>query len=174
MTVLYLSNPSKQNHTFYYRTGGGALLANVEIPSGQQVALNRDSRWSGKDLEDVLRHIRLYGGHEASDTHRPMPKFTGLLYRVDDEVTEDEIVAGHEATVANQEQRSATEATRAALAFDRGANKLTGRGKQQRVAKVTQVEVIQELEKHQRPTGNEVHFDVSIDPEGRGDAGLPV
>lgn len=174
MTILYLSNPSKQTHTFYYRTGGGAQLANVEIPSGAQVPLNQDNRWTEKDFEDVLRHIHVYGGREASDTHRPMPKFTGLLYRLGAVVKEDEIVEAHEAVVANQEQRSATEATRAALGFDRAANKAAGKHGKQRSVKTTQVEVIQELEKHQRPTGDEVHFDVSIDPEGRSDAGLPV
>lgn len=169
---LFISNPSKQNVVFHFRTSvpkdnSGPMA--VEIPSGRQVEIGHG--WSPEEREYVIKQIEKRGGRDAAEVHATMGKFLGLLYRDNRPVTEGEIVMGHSAVLKTQEERSVAEATRAALAFDRNANQRV-RGK--RLARVTQVEVEQEIDPHARRTGDEVTFSLSVDPEGRGDVSLPI
>jgi hypothetical protein len=169
---LYISNPSKQDVVFHYRQPlprPDNLLAHVMIPSGSGVEIGK--RWSAHQKELVIDQLQVHGARDASEVHSKLGRFLGLLYRDNGQITEGEILMGHDQVVDTQRKRSVTEATRGALAFDRKAQE---RGRGQRVAKVTGVEVRQELEKHQRPTGDEVDFSLSIDPEGREDAPLSI
>jgi len=164
--TLYVSNPSKQHVTFHYRLASN-LLASAEIPSGQQIAL----KISFADKDKVIEQLHRFGARDAAESHGNMGKFLGLLYRDEFVVDSDEIRMAHAAMVETQEKRSAAEATRGALAFDLNANRGT---RNKRLARVTQVEVEQQLEPHARPSGNEVAFSLSVDPDGRQDVKLPA
>lgn len=172
--TLFISNPSRQQAVFFYRravTKDNSGPAQVVIPEGGQVEIGHG--WTALETAYVITQILRAGGADAAEAHGHMGTFTGLLYRENHAVDVEEILTAHEGVKAAAEERSVTNATRGALAFDRTANK----GARQRLAKVTEVEVIQELAPREKPTGNEVHFKMSIDPEGssnaRGILGLP-
>jgi hypothetical protein len=172
--MLHISNPSKQDVTFFYRLNEkeearrGPMA--LPIPSGRQVQVGQS--WSPPQRAYVIKQLELHGGRDAAETHADMGKFLGLIYRDSARIEGDEIEMAHQALVRTQEQRSAQEATRGALAFDRAAQ-APGRGKQ-RVARVTEMSIKQEVAPGARPTGNEIDFSMSVDPEGRGDAPLPI
>ena len=154
-----------------YREPVNNLLASVEIMSGCQAEVGHG--WTREQKEKVIRHLEIFGARDAAETHRDMGKFLGLLYRDNGLVSADEIRMGHDAVVETQEQRSATEATRAVLGFDRAVNDKT-RAKGRRVARTTEVEVEQLSTPDQRRTGAEVVFKMAVDPEGRTDVPLPA
>lgn len=168
---LYISNPSRQEVVFYYRravTKDTSGPAQVHIAAGGQAMLG--AGWTRDEITYVISQIEAQGGANAAVAHGRMGKFTGLIYREEYPVDEDEILVAHEGVKAAAEDRSVTQATRGALAFDRNAN----RGKRERIAKVTEIEVIQQLPPHQKATGDEVHFKLSVDPDGSSDArGIP-
>lgn len=170
--TLYISNPSRQETVFYYRravTNDTSGPATVHIPAGGQVEIGHG--WAREETAYVVNQILRAGGADAAQAHGRMGKFTGLLYREGHPVDEDEIVTAHEGVLEHAEERSATQAVRGALAFDRMANK----GKRgNRLARITEVEVEQDPPPHSAPTGNEVHFKMTVDPEGSSDArGIP-
>ncbi len=174
--TLYISNPSRQQTVFYYRravTRDNSGPHSIPIPSGCQVAIGQ--RWTKEETAYVIEQILRAGGADAAEAHGKMGAFTGLLYREGHAVDEDEIVTAHESVLKDAQDRSVKQATLGALGFDRVAN-TTNKGRRgQRLARVTEVEVIQELPPHQHPTGDEVHFQMTIDPEGSSDMrGLPV
>ena len=175
--VLFISNPSRQNVEFYYRTritndgsGSGPLIKS--IPSGTQVEIGHG--WTHEETAYVIRQIESQGGCSAAETHgRLGSRVTGLVYREDHPIDEDEILAGNASLEKAGEERSVREATRGALAFDRAANKNKGR-QATRIARTTEVEVIEELPPHTHRTGDEVAFKLTVDPDGRADIKLPV
>jgi hypothetical protein len=173
--VLYVSNPSRQMVVFYYRTkitNDNSGPAVREIPSGAQIELGHG--WSRDEIEYVIEQIERTGGISAAEAHgRLGARVTGLVYREDHPVDEDEITAANASLEKAGEERSVKQATRGALAFDRAANTSKGRTKE-RLARVTQVEVIEELEPHRHKTGDEVSFKMTVDPDGRSDIDLPV
>lgn len=163
--ALYISNPTKQQWVFFYRdlasTPDARLQHSVKIPSGGGIEIG--SGWSRDQLQHVIAQIEAAGGRDAAEAHRPIPGFRGLLYRVNGQIEADEIIAGHDSIVAEQQQRSVDAATKAALGFDRAANAHT---KGKRAARSTSVEVIELPQPHSRLTGNEVNFSLTVDPEG--------
>lgn len=170
--TLYISNPSRQPAAFYFRraiTRDTSQPSVVHIAAGGQEAIGQG--WTREETSYVIQQILRAGGADAAEAHGRMgSKFTGLLYREVHPVDVDEIVTAHESVLEHAKDRSVAQATRGALAFDRSANK----GKRQRLAQITEVEVKQELPPHQRPTGDEVHFKMSVDPNGSSDArGVP-
>ncbi len=172
--VLYVSNPSRQTVLFYFRTkvtNDASGPSVVEIPSGRQVDIGHG--WSRDETDYVIRQIESGGGISAAEAHGALGgRVTGLIYRESQPVDEDEIHTAHDSVERAGEERSVAQATRGALAFDRVANQ-KGRG-QRRLARTTEVEIIQELEPHQRRTGNETEFKLTVDSEGRADVKLPV
>lgn len=170
--TIYISNPSRQTVVFYYRravTKDTSGPSSVTIFSGEQVELGR--QWSRDEHAYVIEQIERHGGANAAEAHGRMgSRFTGMLYREVHPVDQDEIVTAHESVKAAAEERSVTQATRGALAFDQVVNNTGKRGSRQRLARVTEVEVIQELMPHTKPTGDEVHFKMSVDPQGSSDA----
>jgi hypothetical protein len=175
--TLFISNPSKQQVEFHFRravtrdTSGPQC---VVIQSGCQVPVGHG--WPREEIAYIIQQLENQGGANAAVAHGRMGKFTGLLYRDDQPVDEDEIVTAHDAIVTDQEERSVQQTTRSALAFDRSANRnnKNGRGGKDRLARVTQVEVIQELEPHQRLTGEEIRFSLSVDPDAHADAKISI
>lgn len=165
--TLFISNPSRQQAVFFYRraiTRDNSGPSQVVIPEGGQVEIGHG--WGREETDYVITQILRAGGASAAEAHGHMGSFTGLLYREQQPVDTDEILTAHEGVKAAAEERSVANATRGALAFDRTANK----GQRQRLAKVTEVEVIQELAPREQRTGNEAHFKMSIDPDGSSDA----
>jgi len=167
--TLYVSNPSKQHVLFLYRDPRNNLLARIDLQSGGQAEIGR--LWSPEETAKVIEQLERFGARDAAESHGAMGRFLGLLYRDMAPVTTGEIEMAHAAMVATQEHRSAAEATRSALAFDRSVN--GGRGGQRR-ARTTQVEVLEQLAPGARPTGNEIAFGLTVDPEGSRDMKLPA
>ena len=171
--TLYLSNPTKQTVVFYFRTDfthekGGAPQF-VEIASGKQQELGQS--WSREQMGRVMEQLHRFGARDAAESHGELEKFNGLLYRHDFPVDGNEIQMAHDKVVDMQQARSATEATRAALGFDRAANE---KGRGARLARTTTVEVEQLINPRDRPTGDEVKFSLTVDPEGHSDIKLPA
>lgn len=169
---LYVSNPSKQDVVFHYRTDvtrdtSGPFA--IPIASGSQVMLGHN--WTREQKDYVIRQILNQGGADAAEAHGRMGKFTGLLYRDNHPVSVDEIQTAHEEVVHDAEDRSVKAATRSALAFDKSAN---ARGRGQRLARVTEVEILEEKAPHDRRTGDETSFKLTVDPDGRTDVKMPV
>jgi len=167
--TIFISNPTTQNWHFHFRMPTNNLLSMIEIPHGQQREIGHG--WSPEQTEMLVKQLQKMGGREADDTYGHMGKFMGLLYRVDNQVEEDEIVTANVAVNDTAGERSVAQATKGALAFDRAANsRLRGR----RAARATEVQVEQLLAPGARPTGNEVNFGLGVDPDGRADANLPA
>jgi hypothetical protein len=171
--TLFISNPSKQHAEFHFRTSVGKDNPSgpqaVIIPSGGQVEVGHG--WTAEQTAYVIKQLLMQGGADAAQAHGKMQNFSGLLYRENDTVDVEEIVTAHDAMVAGQEERSAKQATRSALAFDRTVNPK----RNERRSKVTGVEIIQQTAPNQRPTGDEISFNLSVDPEnGRSDVRLPI
>ena len=162
---LFISNPTKQDWTFYYRDLASApearLLHQLKVPSGRQVEVGHG--WARDQIAHVVAQLEAAGAHDAAEASRPIAKFQGLLYRVNGQIEEREIVEAHDSVVATQQARSVNEATKAALGFDRALN---AQSKGRRAARSSTVEVIEQLGPHARATGNEVNFSLTVDPDG--------
>lgn len=166
--MLYLSNPSRQHVTFCFRTTQPKSVPDqVTIRSGQQVEIGH--KWSAEDRSMVIEQLRRSGARDAAEAHGHMDRFQGLLYRDAAPVDEGEIMMAHDAVVATQEARTAAQTTRAALGFDRTANRGIQRGGK-RLARVTEVEVAEHVDPRDRSNKKDpVHFQMAVDPEGRTD-----
>ena len=167
--TLFVSNPSGQHVLFLYRDPRNNLLARIDLQSGHQAEIGK--AWSAAETALVVEQLERFGARDAAESHGTMGRFTGLLYRDMAPVTTDEIEMAHAALVGTLEERSAAEATRSALAFDRAVN---GGTRGQRRARTTQVEVLEQLEPNARPTGREIAFGLTVDPEGSRDMKLPA
>ncbi|WP_186211299.1 hypothetical protein [Burkholderia gladioli] len=170
---IFIANCTKQHLEHHFRSPEHAGKAQVvHIPSGQQREIAKGS--SSAAIEAIVRHLDQFGFQDAARVNVKMSEFSGYLYRVGKPVTENQIIGAHDQLVDTQEHRSAAEATRGALAFDNATREKKGAGRGRRLAKVTEVEVRQDVPPGQRPTGGEVNFSLSVTPEGRTDAKLPV
>lgn len=164
--TLYISNSTKQHVIFPMRFAGVERLHTFHIPSGGQIAVG--SEYSEDKILQLIEHLERHGARDAAEMNGKPEEFSGLVYRFDRPMKEDEIVQGHEIVVDDQQKRSVREAVKGGLGFDRAAQQ-GARGK--RLAEVTEVEVVQEIGVREKPTGNEVRFGMRVDPTG-GD--LPV
>jgi hypothetical protein len=168
--MIYLANPSFQNHHFHFREPVNGLVNVIEIErGGQQGPIGHG--WTTEQQRKVIEQLERYGARNASDVHGKLTRFSGLLYSDVRIISEDEILAGHEAELETRGERSAMAATKGALAFDRTARTRT---RERPSAMATKVEVRQDIMPGSRPTGNEVEFDIEVTPEGRSDVRLPV
>lgn len=164
---LYIANTTKQNWNHHFRVPEMTRPYFIQIPSGSQVKV--DGRFSPESENAIIQQLEKYGGRKASDVSGKLEQFPGIFYRQTKPISEDEIVAGHEAVVDGQEKRAAAEATRAALGFD--ASKRDK--KRRRNVQVTEVEVIQEVPPNEKPTGDEVHLHVTVAADGATNVKLP-
>jgi len=167
---LYIGNTTKQTMVHCFRLPESHKMNALSIESGHQEKIG--DGWTSDQTDAVIQHLELYGARRSNETGMSMKGFTGLLYSVDKPITETQIVSGHDAVVDTQELRSATEATRSALAFDRSTRANKGKGK--RLAKVTEVEVVEDIQGNQKPTGKEVKFSMSVSEQGSETARIPV
>ena len=169
--TIYLINPTRQHWQFHYRTPTDNLLAMVEIRSGQQVSIGE--KWNPEQTEKVLVQLQRHGGREAQEFNGLVNRFSGLMYSLTDPATKDDILTVNQVVEETVQQRSVDEAVKAAAGFDRAANAVTS-GPRRRPARITQVEVEQQLQPHERATGDEVHFSLTVDPEvGKSNIQLP-
>jgi|ERR1700744_1282027 len=166
---INIANCTKQKLRYFYRAPETHKTMMVEIPSGHQSTIGHN--FSSQQMEKVIQHMERHGFRPASQMSKLL-NFSGVFYRIDKPVTESQIHSGHDALVENQEYRSAQEVTRSALGFDSSTR--DPRDRRRRLAKVTEVSVDQDIPKHQKPNGDEVHFSLSVDPNGRSDAKLPI
>jgi hypothetical protein len=168
--TLAIANATKANLEFQYREPVNNLVQTLRIYSGSQQVIGQ--KWTNEQKALVIQQLERYGARDAAEVYGKMGAFHGITYRNDAVISEDEIKLGHEAVVETQQERSVREATKAALGFDRAVRRPN---EARRVgAKQTRVEVEQQIDPRSRATGNEVHFDLTVDPEGRKDVALPV
>ncbi|OYY59041.1 MAG: hypothetical protein B7Y55_01135 [Polynucleobacter sp. 35-46-207] len=139
----------------------------IDILSGKQVELG--AKWSPEQLSEVIAHLELFGVRNASDSRIKLSEFDGYLYSTGKPITSDSISMAHEKLVEKQERVSASEATKSALAFDATSR---GRGGK-RMARTSEVEVIQDIPSREKPTGKEVAFSIAVDPTGTEHFKLP-
>ncbi|WP_320533660.1 hypothetical protein [Robbsia andropogonis] len=165
---IFIANCTKQNLIHFYRLPETGRHQHVEIASGQQKEVGKG--WTEAQKRAVIDHMESVGFRAAPDAGGALSSFSGWIYRIGRPVTEAQIVDAHDDLVESQEMRSAAEASRAALAFDRSTrDKKTGK----RSAKTTEVEVLQDIPRNERPTGQEVNFSLSVAEDGRSDVKLP-
>lgn len=166
---LCVANCTKQNLVFHYREPRHNLLRHVTIPSGTQYDL--DEGWSAEETGKIVAQLERYGAKATASLNNDLSKFTGLLYSDVRVIQTDEIEAAHDAVLGMQQERSVTQATRAAKAFDLTARKPKGHPG----AKVTEVEVIEQNDPREKPRKDAVEFSIAFDPErGRSDVKLPA
>jgi organic radical activating enzyme len=173
MTKIYLANATRQHLKHCYRVLESNQLSMVEIDSGRQVVIGEN--WNQPQVEGFISHLEKCGFRRATETSRQLPEFAGYLYSIDKPVLEDQIYQGNEALIEHQEYRSASEATKAALAVDR-ANRAP-KDPRKRLAKAVEVTVEQDIPPREKPTGKEVNMNITIAEDGAVDnrtAKLPI
>lgn len=159
MTKIYVANATKQTLRHLYRLPESTRVFSLEIGSGRQELVGE--RWSPGQQEAFIRQLDQAGFRQSQETNRKLEEFSGWLYSLGKPVGETDIYHGHEAVVEHQEARSASEAQKAAMAFDMSNRPQKDRRK--RLAKVTQVEVQQDVGPGKSPTGNEITMSVTFD-----------
>lgn len=165
MTTIYVANGTKQRLKFNYRLPESNRIHELDVHSGRQEPIGEN--WSASHIEYFIKQLEHAGFRRSSETNGRMENFSGWMYSLDKPTTTTQIESGHEARVEAQEKISAVEAQRGALAMDQ-ANRAP-RDRRKRLAKVTTVEVEQEIGPRDSPTGKEVKMSVSVDanaPEG--------
>lgn len=159
MTTIFVANGTKQRLKFNYRLPESNRIHELDVHSGRQVPIGEG--WTDSHVEYFIKQLETAGFRRSSETNGRLENFSGWMYSVDKATTETQIRSGHEARVEAQEKVSAVEAQRGALAMDQ-ANRLPG-DRRKRLAKVTQVEVEQDIGPRDSPTGREVKMSVSVD-----------
>jgi organic radical activating enzyme len=173
MTKIYLANCTRQHLKHCYRVIETNQLSMVEIDSGRQEVLGEN--WTKPQVEAFVKHLESVGFRRAAETGRKIPEFAGYLYNIDKPVIEDQIQQGNEVLIEHQEYRSASEATKAALAVD-NVNRAP-KDRRKRLAKAVEVTVEQDIPPREKPTGKEIHMNLTIAEDGISDnrtAKLPI
>jgi hypothetical protein len=160
---LYITNTTKQNLDFHYRLSvhKGQSAPHVRIASGTQIEMKNVAE---SDAREIVRQLEKYGARDAAEAHGALGTFAGILYRFGNPVDVEEIHMGHDAVVDTQEKRSVAETQKSALGFDHVVQAIGRKG--QRVAKETSVEIVERGDPREKPTGKEIDFKVSVNPEG--------
>ena len=172
MTKIYVCNATKQRLKFNYRLPESNRIFELEVHSGQQQMIGEKEKWTDTQVEYFVKQLDNAGFRRSHETNLKLDNFSGWLYSIDKTTSENQIVSGHEARVEAQEKISAVEAQRGALAMDQ-ANRLP-KDRRKRLAKVTEVEVIEDTDPRGSPTGNEVQMRVAVDSSAPESAGLEV
>lgn len=170
--MIYIANCTKQLLVHCFRVPETGRITVLEIPSGQQKGVGEGL--NAQQTEKLVQHMESFGFRRGTASDMKTPDFCGVLYSLDKPFTEGKIIDAHDALVDNLEKRSATEATRSALAFEASTRDKRGGKKGKRLAKITEVSVTQDVPPRERPTGKEVNFSISVAPDGRADARIPV
>lgn len=110
---LYVANTTRQEFILAMRLPNLGEI-HPHISSGKQVEL--------KDLveaqvEAVIKHLERFGARKREELRGKVRDFDGLVYS-DKPITESEYHAGNEAVLDKAQDRSVTEATKAAMGAD--------------------------------------------------------
>jgi len=170
MTKIYVANGTKQRLKFNYRLPESNRVHELDVHSGRQEVIGEG--WTDTTVEYFIKQLENAGFRRSSETNGRLENFSGFMYSVDKATTETQIRSGHEARVETQEKISAVEAQRGALAMDQ-ANRLPG-DRRKRLAKVTSVEVQQDVGPRDMPTGKEVQMSVTVDASAPESARLDI
>jgi hypothetical protein len=170
MTCIYVANGTKQRLKFNYRLPESTRIHELEVHSGRQEPIGEN--WSAAHVEYFIKQLEHAGFRRSTETNGRMENFSGWMYSLDKPTSETQIRSGHEARVEAQEKISAVEAQRGALAMDQ-ANRAP-KDRRKRLAKVTTVEVEQEIGPRDSPTGREVRMSVSVDANAPENARLEI
>jgi len=158
---MYIANTTKQHYRPNFRVPERTRIHVVNIPSGQQVKVGDD--WNAAQTDSVVKQLEVFGARPARDASGKLQKYSGLLYSLDKPIPVGKIEAAHEALVNEQDQRSADELTKGALGFDAA---LRDKRTRRRGAKVTSLEVSQDVPPFSKATGKEIKFGVTVTPDG--------
>lgn len=170
MTKIYVANGTRQRLKLNYRLPESQRIHELDVHSGRQEVVGE--QWSDTQVEYFIKQLDHAGFRRSSETNGRLENFSGWMYSVDKATSETQIRSGHEARIEAQEKISAVEAQRGALAMDQ-ANRVP-KDRRKRLAKVTQVEVEQEIGPRDSPTGNEVKMSVAVDAAAPESAGLEI
>lgn len=157
--MLYIANTTKQHYHLHFRVPEHSRPIRVDIESGRQEEIGHG--WNPSQVESVIQQLENYGARKANAVNGKLEGFPGILYSTSKAVTESQIKSGHESVVESQERRSAEEAKKAAVAFD-VVNREGGKVKGKRKARVTEVEVKQDLPRGQKPSKDDINFKLSV------------
>ena len=161
---LFISNTTRQNLIFQVRWPGdhsGKLFAR-QIASGRQIEitereLGADPQPKWKAIEE---HLDRMGARDTAELHQSqIEDYLGITYRWDAQISETEIVTGHEMVMENADRRAAEEALKAAAGAHIAIN-----GDQRIQAKTTAVEVIQDYDPRKGPDDQAIKFSATVDP----------
>lgn len=158
---MYIANTTKQNWRLNIRVPEMPRHQVVMVQSGHQTELGR--AWNPIQVSEVITQLERFGARPARDSKGKLLRFPGILYSTDKPIPVDQIEMGHEAVVEDQSQRSVTELTKSALGFDAS---LRDKKTRKRVARVSALEITQDVPKGVKPSGEEVKFGVSVVPDG--------
>jgi hypothetical protein len=170
MTIIYVANGTKQRLKFNYRLPESNRIHELDVHSGRQEPIGEG--WTDTTVDYFIKQLEVAGFRRSTETSGRLDNFSGWMYSVDKATSETQIRSGHEARVEAQEKISAVEAQRGALAMDQ-ANRLPG-DRRKRLAKVTAVEVEQDIGPRDSPTGKEVKMSVSVDSAAPESAKLAI
>lgn len=165
---LFIANTTKQHFHHHFRVPEMSRAYFIRIPSGSQVQIDR--RFSPATEAIIIEQMQKYGARNAKEVSGRLEDFPGIFWRQDRPINEGEIVAGHDAVVDAQERRSAAESAKSALGFDAAHR---DRKTRRRGVQVTEVEVVQEVPKGEKPKGNEVALHVTVANDGSDNVKLP-
>jgi hypothetical protein len=169
--TIFLSNASRSRWVLNIRDPINNKLFMCVLDPGQQERIGR--QWNLAQTNTVVDWLLdCVKARDAAEVYSHVDNFQGILYRIENLITSEEIQLGYEEVKTTNQDRSIREATRAALAFDQHARWNEQRNRRE-PARTTAVEVEQLPTPGTVPNGKEIHFDLTVDPEGRRDVELP-
>ena len=162
--ALFLANCTKQLMIFSCRVPGYGKILTYHIPSGRQEQIDKGLDLSPEQMISVIKFMEeTYKIRNVTDLGRKLSDFDGLVYSTKHPVPSDDFQIANAALVEKQEQRSANEAVKSALGFEQASrDKRSGA----RLAKATSVEIVEDFDKRDGPTGNEISMNLEVTPNG--------
>ena len=160
---IFLANGTRQTMRFNCRIPEIRKLFTFEIDSGRQFQIDKELSLSPEQISSVVEQMERFGFKNVTDLSRKLSDFDGVIFSLNKSIKQDDIRTANEALIDKQERRSASEATKSALGFDKGTrDKKTGR----RLASVTAVEVVQDVGSREKPTGKEIKMNLQVSVDG--------
>jgi hypothetical protein len=161
---IFLANCTRQSINFSYRVKGINQILWSLVHSGKQVQLDEKRKFTPDQIAQIVEQLENYGAKESSVVSRKMGEFHGILFNTSKPIAESDFKTANAALIRTQEVRSATEAVNSALAFDRGTK---DEKTKRRNAKTTSIEIVQDVPYGEKLTGDEVHMNLEVTPQGR-------
>lgn len=150
---LYIANSTRQDFMFYMKVAEIESLVLQHVSSGRQVEIPSLSQGQ---VTSIIQHLERFGAVPREKVRGKVKDFDGIIY-ADKPITEDEYHYGNEEVVDKAQNRSVTEATKAALASDKLSRKVRVNGREARRSVVSFEE---EIDKK-----NKLAMSVDISPE---------